>query len=249
MKPAIDIPYGIDPALRKTLEAIKENLEIITGRRQGRTAAITNTKQRWEDQLAPLSAAKSGGGAGTTPVWSVWRNSIYAWEFGDAQTDELWVTIHITHLYKPGTPIYLHVHWGVKTAVTGTVRWGIEYTVAKGHQQQVFPATTTVYIEQALPSATAANNQYMHMIAEMSEAQAIQPSVGVETGSVILVRLFRDATNANDTISAGVHGFLMDAHFEVDGNFTTTKAPNWVKNEDYTSASLAAINSLIDQIQ
>lgn len=56
---------------------------------------------------------------------------------------------HIDHDYAMGTSLYFHVHWATASTDIGTVRWGFEYTIAKGHQQQAFPATSTVYIEQA----------------------------------------------------------------------------------------------------
>lgn len=33
MRPSISVPEGVDPELRRSLKAIKENIEILTGRR------------------------------------------------------------------------------------------------------------------------------------------------------------------------------------------------------------------------
>jgi len=110
------------------------------------------------------------------------------------------------------------------TTATGVVRWGIEYSVAKGHQQgaaSTFPATTTVYVEQTISTAS----QWQHFVAEVSLANAI-PSTNIEPDSVIKCRIFRDAAHVNDT-AGEIHAWQADMHFQVGRLSTLNKAPNF----------------------
>jgi len=172
----------------------------------------------WDDMLSDISNSKVAGVA--VPTWSAFRNGIYAYSFSASAMNECWFSFHVTHSYKPNSKIYPHVHWSTAGTNTGIVRWGLEYTVAKGHNQEAFPATTTIYIEQA-----ASGTAYKHMVTEVSDAQAF--SSGVEPDSLILIRLFRDAGHANDTCTDVAFGLNCDIHYQTDRVSTKNKAPNF----------------------
>ena len=172
----------------------------------------------WDDITADLSSGKTAGS--NVPTWSTFRNGINAFAFSATGTDEIWVTFHVKHDYAEGTNVYPHVHWGTITTATGTVRWGFEYTVAKGHQQEAFPATTTVYVEDTISS----NDQYGHRVAEVSDNDAFD---AFEADTLILMRIFRDGSHANDTFAQPAFAFTADIHFETspEGTVTKNKAP------------------------
>lgn len=171
----------------------------------------------WDDILAPLSSGKST--SPSDPDWLQLRDGIYANSFKPNLLNEAWVYFHISHSYAAGTVMYPHVHWTTIGTDTGVVRWGIEYTVAKGYNQQAFPATTTVYVEQA-----ASGVPYQHMITEVSLLNAI-PSTNLEIDGLILVRVFRDALHANDTCTDNAFGLFVDIHYQ--------KAQFATKNKNY----------------
>jgi len=104
------------------------------------------------------------------------------------------------------------------TDATGTVRWGFEYTVAKGHQQQVFHEPVVVYQEHTITQAS----QGLHVITEVTSDKAI-PSVYVEPDSYIKMRVFRDAGHVNDTI----HAWCCDLHYQFDKSGTRNKSPSF----------------------
>jgi hypothetical protein len=174
----------------------------------------------WRDELADVITRGTAG----DPTFKVFRDGIYAYAFEDhgaGTEDQVWAYFHVQHEYAPGTKIYPHIHWSINAAITGTVRWGFEYIAAKGHNQQAFPASTTVYVNQTITT------QYQHMIAEVSEADAI-PIDNLEPDTIIAIRFFRNSSNAADTLAGDAFGFKVDCHYNVNGQFATkNKAPNF----------------------
>ena len=61
-----------------------------------------------------------------------------------------------------------------------------------------------MYVEQA------AAGPYRHMIAEISTGIL---STAAEVDGLLLVRIFRDATHANDTSPAAAFAFTCDVHY------------------------------------
>jgi len=174
----------------------------------------------WDDLIAPMNAAKVTGAS--QPSWSVFRDNIYAYAFSPSSMNEAWVTFHVLHDYLRGSSIFPHVHWSPGTSTdTGTVRWGFEYQVAKGHTQEAFPASTTVYVEQA-----SDGTQYMHNVAEVAELSAID-GTDIEPDTIINVRVFRDGAHANDTFTGDAFVFQIDMHYQRDRNGTPNKAPDF----------------------
>jgi hypothetical protein len=174
----------------------------------------------WRDLQSPFTVRTSN--SQNNPSWIVLFNGMQGLAFSKSTMNQVWVDFHIDHDYAMGTNLYPHVHWCPTTVDGGVVRWGIEYTVAKGHQQQAFPATTTVYIEQTIQP----NSQWMHFVGETSDLDAIS-SVDVEPDTVIKVRFFRDAAHPNDTYDAVVHAWQGDIHYQTGRLSSLNKAPNF----------------------
>lgn len=178
------------------------------------------TRLGWRDNIVEIKVDSSSPNA---PTLGAVRGNILAWQFFANELTEAHSAWHIDHDYATGTKLYLHIHWVCPTTNVGTVRWGFEYSVAKGHQQQAFPTTTTVYVEQST-NGTA----YMHYVGEVSESNAIDgAALGIEPDTVILVRVFRDGAHANDTLNDTVFGIFLDLHYQADKATTPNKAPNF----------------------
>jgi hypothetical protein len=173
----------------------------------------------WEDYTADLSTARPGL---TNPPDVVLLQNIPCYAFDPGTNEDVSINFHIKHDFKLGTKIYPHMHWSPGTSTnTGVVRWGFEYTLAKGHQQEVFPATTTIYVEQA-----ATGSAHQHMIAEVAEVDAID-SASLEPDTIIRMRVFRDASHVNDTFTGDAFGFQVDLHYQRDRVGTKNKAPDF----------------------
>ena len=178
------------------------------------------TDYGWTDYLASITAGRAVGA--NAPTWAVFRNGIEGYSFDAGTMNEIWLSFHINHDYKIGTALYPHIHWSPNTTSTGVVRWGFEYTVAKGHQQSVFGASTTIYVEQTIGSA----NQYGHYIGEVADGDAID-SAETEVDSLVLMRVFRDAAHANDTFPDDVWAWFVDMHVQIDRVCTKNKSPDF----------------------
>lgn len=176
------------------------------------------TRDGWRDNIVQLDVQVGNPDA---PTLNVFRNGIKAYTFFAGEMSEAFASFHIDHDYKLGTALYPHVHWSINTATTGTVRWGIEWTYAKGHGQAAFGATQTVYVEQA-SDGTA----FKHYVAEVSDGNAI-PGTNVETDGIVLCRFFRDGAHPNDTLDADVFVFCVDLHYQAAQYTTPQKAPDF----------------------
>jgi hypothetical protein len=176
------------------------------------------TKLGWRDNIVQLTSQADNPDAATL---NIFRDGIHAYTFFAGQVSEACAVFHVDHDYAMGTALYPHIHWAINTTATGTIRWGVEYTLAKGHGQMAFGPTTTVYVEQA-----ADGTAYKHFIAEVSDANAI-PGTGIEPDTLILCRFFRDGANVNDTLAADAFVFCVDLHYQADKATTPNKAPNF----------------------
>lgn len=172
----------------------------------------------WRDNIVQLDIQPGNPDA---PALNIFRDGIHAYNFFAGEMSEAFAAFHVDHDYALGTALYPHIHWAVNTTDTGTIRWGIEYTLAKGHGQMAFGPTTTVYIEQA-----SDGTQYKHYVAEVSDANAI-PGTNIEPDTLILCRFFRDGLHANDTLNADAFVFCVDLHYQADRATTPNKAPNF----------------------
>ena len=179
------------------------------------------TKDGWFDIVSEFYTR--GGPA--APGVSSFIGGIYLLEFSDTDTLEAFANFHIPHAYKPGTMIYPHVHFSVQSNSAGTVRWGFEYTFARSAAstgQTAFPATTTIYIDYAVP----ANSAYKHFIAEAGEGLGI-PGTHIEVDGMVLARVFREPAHPNDTFVGSVWAITSDLHTEVDRHATPQRAPDF----------------------
>jgi len=185
----------------------------------------------WRDLIMPFTASEKGAlnapdfakafddGSGSTGLWG--------YHFDKSTVEELFMVFHLDHDYKVGTAFYPHVHWCPTNTDTGTVRWGMEWAYATRNDDtySVFgngtPAQTTyTYLEQA-----AGGTAYAHQVIEVAD-----PGVtitGAEPDTLFWVRIFRDASHANDTYNNDAIGLSLDAHYQIDRYATLNRAPDF----------------------
>jgi hypothetical protein len=170
----------------------------------------------WEDMVAPMSAVKLAGVS--DPSFTLFQptgtGGLRAYQF--AKGDEVYFTFHTLHNVKPNSTAYFHVHWAVDSTSTGTCAWDFEWSLAKGHNQQSFPALTTRTISQA-GSGTA----FQHMVTEDTTGITIP-----EPDCMLIMRMERNNT-ATDNITGNVFGFQVDFHYQTDRNSTKNRTPNF----------------------
>jgi len=215
--PNIHEPKGVSTAVAGTVY-------VADGGGSGSFTNVDELKTGWSDIFGNFVSAKLTGT--NQPTWAKIKDDgagstgVYGYSFAAAALNELWLSFHIQHDYKVGTTLYPHIHWLPSTSNAGTVRWGMEWTAARGHGQDVFGNTVFNYVEQAAPAIA-----YRHMLAEVAA-----PGITVanaEPDMIILCRVFRDAAHVNDTYPDACFGLMLDAHYQINRAGTLNKAPNF----------------------
>ncbi len=175
----------------------------------------------WRDNVVQLATQPENP---DSPSLNVFRDGIHAYNFFAGQLSEGFAAFHIDHDYALDTKLYPHIHWAIQTDAVGVVRWGVEYTVARGHGQEPFPESTTVYVEQA-----SDGTPFKHYVAEVSDEDAIDGAFyNIEPDTLILARFFRDGTHPNDTLEADAFVFVIDLHYQANRLATPFKRPNFL---------------------
>jgi len=171
-----------------------------------------------------------GRAAAGSPTLTPFRGNVDMYAFGGASgTDESFFSIHILHDLKKNTELTFHVHWShIIAAPSGSVKWGIEYTTARGYGIDAFPATTT------LSSTQAAGPQYQHHITD-DDDMTVTIDRNIEPDSLILGRLYRDAGDAADTFAEDAYVLNMDLHYQKGQLGTTERNRAWL-SADYSSS-------------
>ncbi len=143
-------------------------------------------------------------------------------EFADAATKERLCEFIIPRGYADGETVQFFLHWTVNVINTGVVRWGLEYTLAQGHNQGVnsaFPATTTINEEVNIST----NSQYRHFTTEFSTDI---PATILEPDTAILCRVYREGAHANDTFAASAFGIKAGINFKREYLAAKNKTPD-----------------------
>jgi len=187
----------------------------------------TRTQAGWNDLVQEVTI-RAGSSA---PTVASYRDGLYAYSFEAGTMNECFANFHIRHDYTatggdalyPGM-VYPHVHWSPNTTSTGTVRWGVEYTLARRNDSTgtiTFGATSTLYIEVNI----ASNSQYVHVVSEAASGAGIANGGILETDALILTRFFRDAGHVNDTFPDPVFLLTVDIHYPCDHSQTPSRFP------------------------
>ena len=99
----------------------------------------------------------------------------------------------------------------------GNAYWESEYTIAAGHNQAAFPATSTIKL-----TCATSGTQYQHQITEDTAGFSL-----VEPDSLLLVAVRRLGADPLDTCNGAQFLHFVDLHYQCDRYNTTTKAPPW----------------------
>jgi len=183
------------------------------------TVIKSNDKYLWRDEKAYFVLKTTTGG--NNPVLEEYLPGFEGLVFDGSIMNQVWVDFHMNHNLALNTKIYPHVHWMPLVAGSGTVRWGFQYVIAKGHGQSAFPTvSTTVYVDHVITPSDVNK----HLVTEFPDDKAILSSE-IEPDTVIKIRIFRDA--AVDTYNGKVHAWQSDIHYQIERIGTINKAPNF----------------------
>ena len=147
------------------------------------------------------------------PTFGTFRNGLLAYEFDDALVaaeKELFFSVQIPHAWKEGSNVSPHVHFAplVAGSAGNLVRWGLEYSKAK--IGTAFGASTTIYAS-TLAYGTI-TTQYSHCLVEFADIDM----TGDTLSTILVCRLFRNSSHADDTLAQTVGLLYIDFHYEID---------------------------------
>jgi len=163
-----------------------------------------------------------GGGSGNSaPTVELFRDGIYLHEFPNApQVTEGYFMIHLMHDMKPNSDMYFHLHWSHNhVAPTGNLKWNIDFTYAKGYEQEGFGAPVT------LSTIHAVNAQYSHHITDDDDMIVSASTYNLEPDGILLGRVWRDSTDAEDTTNVDAFLMQVDLHYVKSRTGTTERNP------------------------
>lgn len=147
------------------------------------------------------------------PSYVIYKGGIYFYLFDKAVAiaeKEVNFKVQMPHGWLPGSSIHPHIHWvPTSTGSAGQkVRWGLEYT--KANLGGVFGDTTTIYAEDPVDPPTTTPTVDTQYLTEFPDIDM----TGNVLSSIILCRIFRNSSHANDTFAGDVGIVSIDIHTE-----------------------------------
>ncbi len=174
---------------------------------------------RWDTLRMPGPSGRLGGAA--DPGFKRFQLSatlssqgVFAFHFGPAAVTELFFTCELPHTYAEGTDLTPYVRWS-PTTVGGAVVWGIEYT--KANMNGTFGPTVKL---EATASASA-------ILTHQASSLGTITGTGIGISSLLLVRLYRKATDAGDTNSSSAAFLELDILAEHDTRGSLAPVSKW----------------------
>ncbi len=189
----------------------------------------------WRDMIGPISMQGTDQ-ADPTPA-AILNSGHRAFKF--VIGNHFSIVYHLNHDYRPGSPIYLHVHWCADGVDGNPVRWqfNVEYAQGFGRgrfdfsdnegTQQILQIEEAPLAPLALDITPDVFDQLAHMTTEC-EVPIVRDVF--EPDGILLVTLTRITNGAVDN-QDGIFVFTSDAHYQVNGICTTARQPPFVEND------------------
>ena len=174
------------------------------------------TATRWDDIKIPVTSTKKEGTK--PPSYDIFKDNgsgsqgVISYKFDPDSEEELYFTVQLPHAWKEGSSIEPHVHWSAKIDVgSSSVVWGLEYTWI--NIGDVFN-NTTILTGGTPHSSVGTVSAYEHAVTEIG----IINGTGKLLSSMLLCRIYRDATNPSDNFNDDAYLFEIDFHYEIDSD-------------------------------
>ena len=159
----------------------------------------------WDDLRVAASAVRIQGVL-NVPDWdNIGGGDLYALAFDDEVMEQVFFTIQMPHNWKEGTDIHPHVHWMTEDDSAGDVRWALEYEWVNIDNAYV---SSTIITGDDVSQRIA----LQHQIADLGDISGI----GMTISSMLICRLYRDATAEADDLATDVYLLEFDLHYEID---------------------------------
>jgi len=178
-------------------------------------------RHAWEDLRFPAQTVKRGEANPPNWVHMSALGNLYTLEFDPSTEEDVYLFAQLPHSWKEGSEIRPHVHWINNRSGSGNIVWGLEYSIANpGVPGGTYPPSTSIEVVSPVP-----DTQFTHVIAPF-------PSIdmtGFTLSTILIMRLFRKATDSQDTCTKKIGMLEIDIHFQVDA---TGSELEYIKHRD-----------------
>jgi len=127
---------------------------------------------------------------------------VFGFKDGTA-TNEIFATIELPHDIVPGTAIRPHIHWCPSDSTAGNVKWQLCYSIADDGVPFSDPATISCV------QAADGLNTYCS-----KEFSPVIPGTNIQGGVIIAMKLYRDATDDEDTYTGIAKLLTLGIHYQ-----------------------------------
>lgn len=163
-------------------------------------------EDQWDDIITPGFALGTGNAAPALVSFAPVPNMrIYGFSGSNTTPDELFAFFELPHGYKEGSDLLPHVHWIPNDNNVANVKWQIAYAIAPVDGKFTVTGTSTG------TEATVDNTTHL-----LTSLAPVIPGLNLKIGSVIACRLFRDATDPDDTYTGLANLLSFGIHYQVD---------------------------------
>eukprot|EP00899_Mesostigma_viride_P024108 jgi/Mesvir1/4882/Mv11151-RA.1 len=185
---------------------------------------VISDKPSWDDLKTPLTSVAVAGDSPPTSVLvtnlggggNTVKLFVHSFDTSNPQPKEMFLNIQLPHAWKAGTEIRPHVHFIKSGTATGHVRFGLEYSWA--NVMEAFPTSTTIYM--CTSAELTAADQYKHIIASRTTpggtTKAVMSNPNKRDSSMLMMRLFRNVNDVEDTLNEAVWALELDLHVQHD---------------------------------
>lgn len=194
------------------------------------TVILNGSATTFNDLVVPVYSARNS--SSTTPAWTVFAApGFYTYEYTAADNDvdkELFFNVQLPHDYKEGSTIFPHVHWS-STSALGTTRpvWRFQYQWVNlnGNYSADFSANllTGYLVVQSGGGVESSPANLTDTRRSMITPLGSISGTGKTVSSMLLIRLTRFTTDANDTFTGGAFILSFDLHYEIDSFGSSTE--------------------------
>ena len=172
---------------------------------------------RWDDERVPVSSTRLGGSK--DPGYAVFKTNgagsqgVFVYWFDDDAEEELYFSLQLPHTFALNTALEPHVHWipAANGSAGQVVSWGLEYTWAD--IGQTFGDTAIISGNAHYP-ADASLVAGRHYLTDLGTIAATT-TAGTVVSSMLVCRVFRDATGALKTDSYADDAGLLEIDFHI----------------------------------
>lgn len=160
------------------------------------------------------------GATTSDPTRILLFNNLQGLLFKPSALTQVFTQIKIPFDIALNTDCHIALHWMPGSGANGTIRWGIEYSIAKGYSQQSFPATQTNYTHVAA-------NSTVDLIRNMTTDLVTLNSTSIEPDSTLLLRVFRDGGSNLDTFLGNTSAWKVSLKYQRQRIGTRQNVPNF----------------------